>query len=249
MRSLILCLGMTAALPAQTPPQPPQIPQLRVPKGGFLGIGLQEVNADRARALKVPSDTGVEITRILPDSPADRAGLKAGDIVLQLNGMKIEGLEQFSRIIRDTPTGKDVKLDVFRSGATQSIVVKVGQHPAPQILITPDMTQGPDVLRVFPGLRSPMLGVEAEALEGQLAQYFGVANGVLVRGVSKGSAAEKAGIRAGDVIVRIDEAKVATPADISMRLRTLAGKAVPVALMRDRHEMTVMVAIDPPDGR
>jgi serine protease Do len=90
--------------------------------------------------------------------------------------------------------------------------------------------------------RSTILGIEAEALDGQLGEFFGVKEGVLVRTVNKGSAADKAGIRAGDVIVRVDDAKVATPADISAHLRGLRGRSVSVVVVRDRKEINVMLS-------
>ena len=108
----------------------------------------------------------------------------------------------------------------------------------------------PDLPHTFMQMRSSILGVEAESVDGQLAQYFGVKEGVLVRSVSKGSAAEKAGIRAGDVIVKIEDAHIATPSDISNRLRMLHGKPVPVVLMRDRKELTLTLTIaDDDPGR
>jgi serine protease Do len=239
---LTLMLAAPAWLPAQGPP-PPIRP---LPGGSYLGIGIQEINADRAKTLKLPQDAAVEITRVGTGSPADKAGLKTGDVVLQYNGVRVEGIEHFSRMVRETPLGHDVKLEILRNGAPQTVTAKIGQHPAPQGFPFPDgfgfpLPDGP---RIFQGWRSPMLGVEAESLDGQLAQYFGVSQGVLVRAVMKGSPAEKAGIKAGDVILRVEDAKVATPADISGRLRALGGKSVPVALMRDRKELTVTVAVE-----
>jgi len=105
----------------------------------------------------------------------------------------------------------------------------------------------PDLPRTFMQLRGSVLGVEAESIEGQLAQYFGVKEGVLVRSVSKGSVAEKAGIRAGDVMIKVEDAHIATLADISSRLRTLHGKSAQVVLMRDRKELTVTVAVPEED--
>jgi serine protease Do len=105
----------------------------------------------------------------------------------------------------------------------------------------------PDFPRSFMTWRSLVLGIEAEALDGQLAEYFGVKEGVLVRSVTKGSAADKAGIKAGDVITRVDDSKVATPADISGRIRSVKGKQAPVVVMRDRKEMTLSVAVDDDD--
>jgi S1-C subfamily serine protease len=105
----------------------------------------------------------------------------------------------------------------------------------------------PDLPRALMQLRSSSLGVEADSIDGQLAQYFGVKEGVLVRSVSRGSAAEKAGIRAGDVIIKIEDAHIATPGDISTRLRTLHGKSVAVVVMRDRKELTVTLAVSDDD--
>jgi serine protease Do len=235
---------------SQAPPPPPPATPARVftvpPGGSYLGIGIQEMTAERAKALKLPEVAGVEITRVGPDSPADKAGLKSGDVVLQYNGVKVEGIEQFSRLVRETPVGREEKLDIFRNGAPQTVTVKIGQHPA-----LPGFPDGfgfrlPDVPRVFPGMRSPMLGVEAESIDGQLAQYFGVNEGVLVRSVMKNSVAEKAGIKAGDVILRLDDMKVASPADISARLRSARGKVVMVTLMREHKETALPVDVPEP---
>jgi serine protease Do len=228
---------------APQPPSPPAVPSrfMITPPGSYLGVGIQEITGDRAKALKLPSDTGVEITRVAPDSPAEKAGLKSGDVILQINGIKVESLEQSSKLVRETPVGREVKLEVFRGGASQTIVAKVGEHP--QIPGIPDGIgfRMPDVPRVIMGLRSPMLGVEAESIDGQLAQFFGLSDGVLVRTVMKGSAAEKAGVKAGDVIFKVDDVKVATPAEISARLRAAHGKPIPVVLMRERKEMSLTV--------
>ncbi|MDP8991055.1 MAG: PDZ domain-containing protein, partial [Acidobacteriota bacterium] len=135
MRSAILIA--VAALPwwamgqAPAAPQPPGVPSrfLVTPPGGYLGVGIQEITGERAKALKLPSDTGVEITRVAPDSPAEKAGLKSGDVVLQINGNKVESLEHASKLVRETPVGREVKLEVFRNGASQTITAKAGEHP------------------------------------------------------------------------------------------------------------------------
>jgi len=245
--AMLLALPFGARGQAPAPPFPPAPPAtaarvFMAPAGGsYLGVGIQEVTPERAKELKLPEAAGVEVTRVGPDSPADKAGLKAGDVVLQYNGVKVEGIEQFSRLVRETPVGRDQKLDIFRNGATETVTAKIGPRPAP-----PGFPDGfgfrlPDVPRVFPGMRSPMLGVEAESIDGQLAQYFGVTEGVLVRSVTKNSAAEKAGIKAGDVILRLDDMKVVSPADISARLHAARGKSVMVALMRDHKELVLPV--------
>jgi serine protease Do len=93
--------------------------------------------------------------------------------------------------------------------------------------------------------RSTILGVEAEALDSQLAQFFGVKEGVLVRSVVKGSPAEKAGIRAGDVIVRVDDTKVATPREVTSAVRgAKSRKTVNLTAVREKREMNFPVPVE-----
>jgi serine protease Do len=231
-----------------------QTPRPMVAGGSYIGVMMQEVDSERAKVLKLHEAGGVEITVVEPDSPAEKAGLKVGDVVLKYNGLRVEGMQQFAHMVHETPPGREVKIDISRAGAPQSVTVKVAQRKAPHMEMgeMPPMPERldihiPDLPRGFMTLRSSVLGVEAESIDGQLAQYFGVKDGVLVRSVLKGTAAEKAGIRAGDVIVRIDDARVATPADISGRLRTLHGKAASVVLMRDHKELTISVTISDDD--
>jgi serine protease Do len=248
MRSLIL-IGMCSVLSvAQTPRA------VVVGGGSYIGVMMQEVDSERAKALKLHEEGGVEITVVEQDSPAEKAGLKVGDVVLKYNGQRVEGMQQFARMVHETPAWREVKIDISRAGVAQTVIVKVAQRKTQHMEMgeAPQMPERfdihiPDMPRGFMTLRSSVLGVEAESIDGQLAQYFGVKDGVLVRSVLKGSAAEKAGIRAGDVIVKIDDARVATPADISGRLRTLHGKAASVVVMRDHKELTVSVSISDDD--
>ncbi len=220
----------------------------------YLGVNLAEVNADRARELKLKEPYGVEITRVEEGSPADKAGLKAGDVVLEYNGHSVEGMEQFGRLVRETPPGREAKLLVSRGGANQTITATLGTRKArtiggntfpgvefPEIHI-------PDIPQIFTAWRSPMLGIEAESLGSQLAAYFGVKDGVLVRLVIKDSAAEKAGIKAGDVITKIDGIGVTTPNEVSSAMRSASSnKMFSVELVREHKEMSLSVNIE--DGR
>ena len=92
--------------------------------------------------------------------------------------------------------------------------------------------------------RSGTLGIEAESISAQLAEFFGVKEGVLVRSVIKGTAAEKAGIKAGDVITKVDTTKVSSPREITNVLRGKPDGTIPVTLVRERKEMTLNVAIE-----
>jgi serine protease Do len=222
---------------------------------------VEEIDSDRAKTLKLREEAGVEITRVEPDSPAEKAGLKSGDAILQYNGQRVEGMEQFSRLVRETPAGREVRLDLFRNGAPQTVMVKLAAHRPGVSMFNSTFNSGalsaptamprgsfefqmPDMPRSFMSWQSSMLGIEGESLEGQLAQYFGVKEGVLVRSVVSGSAAEKGGLKAGDVIVRVDDSKVTTPTDVTSRLRALRGKQVAMVVMRDHKEVALTVTVE-----
>jgi serine protease Do len=254
MRTTILVLGLTAAAFGQT--MAPRAMKASPGGSSYIGVMVQEIDGDRAKELKLREEYGVEVTRIEADSPAEKAGMKVGDTIQQYNGQRVEGMEEFKRLVSETPAGREVKLDVVRAGAPQTMMVKLGQkhmtavfstvHPMPAPA-APFELRMPDIPRSFLSWKSSVLGVDAESLDGQLADYFGVKEGVLVRSVTKGSAGEKAGIKAGDVITRVDDSKVATPADISGRIRSIHGKQLSVVVMRDHKEMTLSVAVDDED--
>lgn len=220
----------------------------------YLGVNLAEVNADRARELKLNQTYGVEISRVEEGSPADKAGLKPGDVVLEYNGQRVEGMEQFGRLVRETPSGREVKLTISRNGAAQTIAATVATRKAKTVagsffpgVEIPEI-HIPDIPQVFTTLRSPMLGVEAESLGTQLAGYFGVKEGVLVRSVMKDTAAEKAGIKAGDVITKVDGSTVSTANELSSAVRSASSKKTfPLELMREHKEMTINVTVE--EGR
>jgi S1-C subfamily serine protease len=106
----------------------------------------------------------------------------------------------------------------------------------------------PDIPQIFTTMRTARLGVEAESLGPQLAEFFGVKEGVLVRSVLENTAAQKAGIKAGDVITKVDGTPVTSPTELSGAVRSAsAKKTYSVELMRDRKPQTVSVTVD--DGR
>ncbi|MCX6636269.1 MAG: PDZ domain-containing protein, partial [Acidobacteria bacterium] len=183
--------------PAPDPPAPPRPPAalgaeieraVRLSLGGsFLGVGVAEVDAERAKALKLKEERGVEITNIEEGSPAAKAGLQKGDVVLEFNGQRVEGTEQFVRLVRETPAGRQIKLSVNRGGVAQTVAATVEQRKLtgrsggfvmPRISIPEIHVQMPDIPTAMMSWRSSMLGIEAESISSQLAGYFGVKEGV-----------------------------------------------------------------------
>ena len=94
----------------------PPAPRIATGAVSFLGVAIQEIDSDRAKALKLPEEAGVEVTRIAPDSPAEKAGIKTGDVLTQYNGQRVEGMDQFSRMVRETPSGREVRIGILRNG-------------------------------------------------------------------------------------------------------------------------------------
>jgi serine protease Do len=245
---------------------------LRPAETPYLGIGVRDIDPDSAKKFNLKEVRGTEVTSVTADSPAAKAGVSIGDVILQFNGQNIEGGEQLSRMVRETPVGRQVHLGVWRNGALQTLAATVEASKGPQVFafsnngpwqtINPDeMRQMQEQLRGFnmpdmsgmPGMgmgmpsNAPMLGIVGEALaqERQLAEFFGVESGVLVRSVNRGSAAEKAGIKAGDVVLKVDDSHVGTSRDITMALRHARGKkTVGVVVMRNHKEMNITVTIE-----
>ncbi len=269
----LLMAGHLAAGYQPEPPDPPALPEevqgdffpgLHPSSRSFLGVGVTEIDSERAKALKLDEEHGVEVTKVVADSPAAKAGVKTGDVVLEYNGQKVVGTEQFVRLVRETPIGRSVRLLLGRDGKTQTITATIASRKQQQARVfamppgkdwarlgeeTESLNElqfrMPDIPKAFMSWRTSVLGVEAESVEAQLADYFGVKEGVLVRSVLKDSPAEKAGLKAGDVIVRVSETKVATPRDVSSAIRTARSKKTfPVTVVRNRKEMTLTITVE-----
>jgi serine protease Do len=246
-----------AAPPA--PPEPPAVLGFSTTESrSYLGVGVTEIDSERSKALKLKEELGVEITRVDEDSPASKAGLKNGDVVVEFNGQRVEGTEQFVRLVREIPPGRSVKVVVWRGAERVTVSAVIGNRRTARAWTSGQLNVRvpevevilPDIPRALMSWRSGMLGVEAESLDGQLATFFGVKEGVLVRSVTKGTAAEKAGIKAGDVILKIDDTKVSSPREITSAIRTArTKKTFPVVVMRERKEVSLSVTMEPEPER
>jgi serine protease Do len=236
--------------------------------GGYLGVGVAEVDDERAKALKLKEDHGVVVMNVDPDTPAAKAGMKESDVILQFNGQRVEGVDQFMRMVRETPPNRKVTLQISRNGALQTVTVSMGAR-SPQMFIDkfdqfkmPDMSNMPDLSNLpkvppvppIPNFKMPEIprpsvgwaarsvGIEVVSLNSQLAEYFGVKQGALVQWVSKSSPAEKAGIKAGDVVTKVNGNTVTSPHEIARLVRgDREGNPVPFSVVRNHKDLTVTV--------
>jgi serine protease Do len=215
----------------------------------YLGIGVVDVTDERAKVLGLKEPQGVEVTRVTEDAPAFKAGIKRGDVILEFNGQHVEGGEQFVRMVQETPPGHKAAMQVWRNGTSQWISATIGSKqefpfvvpsvPFPPFPPTPPMI--PDTPHDMLSWHNTALGIETEALNSQLAEFFGVKEGILVRSVTKGSAGDAAGLKAGDVITRIDGQVVASPRNIAPFLRK-SGNVI-LTVVRNHKELTLNVKV------
>jgi serine protease Do len=231
----------------------------------WLGVESQEISSEKAKELKLPAERGVLLERIVPDSPAAKAGLKDNDVITEINGQRVEGAAQFRRMIHEIPAGRSVQFTVWRDGRAQAVSVTLGKSEdhsnmwfktvprafsfqLPKIEM-PEMDM--EGFAVLAGSR-PRLGIDAEDLSGQFGAYFGAPDGegVLVREVNTGSPAEKAGVKSGDVITSLNGERIRSLGDLREKL---AGKrdekSVKLGVLRNKSEVSITVELPPPPSK
>ena len=212
-------------------------------KRGWLGVGVIEVTAERAKALKFTADTGVEVTHVEENSPAAKAGLKEHDVILEVNGQKVDDTGEFVSTIGETAPGSKVALTVWRSGARQNVAATLGARPLRFMTLNgPVEVWSATPTTPFMTGQAPLVGFEGETLTAQLAAYFGVNEGVLVRTVTEKTAASKAGLKAGDVIIKVSGTPVSSTREISGLIRAL-HKNVTFTVMRNHKEVLLNVEL------
>jgi membrane-associated protease RseP (regulator of RpoE activity) len=226
----------------------------------YLGVDIADVTAERLSALKLKDEKGVEVTMVDQDAPAGKAGIKEHDVILTMNGTTVESGAQLRRMIHETPPGRIVSFGLSRDGQPMTVKVQLADKHKEFSFVSP---KGEDYHVNIPEIHIPDIdipsmnmvvvtqsarsGLMVENITPQLGDFFGVknGNGVLVRSVDKGSRAEKAGFRAGDVIVKVNNQAVHDTSDFSHAVRSRTGDSVNVGVMRDKKEQTLTLSLPP----
>jgi serine protease Do len=234
-------------------------------RGAHIGVTLEADDAKKAGAI---------IETVTPDSPADKAGMKAGDAIVEFDGERVRSVLHLTRLIQETPAGRSVAAVIMRGGQKVSVNVTPDRRtfgedslfryfetpraaratpPPPPRAPRPPLMMEPARPFDIPGLlrfSRGRLGVTIESIDDQLAEYFGVKEGVLVKSVQDGSAAQKAGIKAGDVITGINGAKVYDASDVNRTLERLeTGGEFTVEVVRDKKTQSLKGKIEEPAAR
>jgi S1-C subfamily serine protease len=253
-----------------------------VPDVQLLGLGGPEIGVTIRDGDK---GEGVIVNDVRNEGPASRAGLKAGDTIIEFDGEKVRSSRQLTRLVQESLAGRSAKIAVMRdgkrvdlavtpearaggewSGAFQGDMDKLRQElrelprqgdqfqfggnayrfrmPAPGQL---EMVPPEGWSRPFEGFLQPggRLGAAVQEMTPQLATYFGAKEGVLVTAVTEGSAAAKAGLKAGDVVTAVNDKGVKTSADLVRALSEAGDDAeVAIAILRDHKPMTVKATLE-----
>jgi serine protease Do len=164
---------------------------------GYLGAQIQSVDAKTARQFNIKVREGTIVHSVLPGSPAEKAGLEPGDVILTLNGDKIDAPTALQGVVEQLVIGKSCPLEIARDGKRQTLTVTIEEMPKEAAAVRPTDVEGERSGSTF-----DKPGMELRTLTKELSKQFGLkaATGVVVTGVQEGSVAEQAGIKPGDLI-------------------------------------------------
>jgi S1-C subfamily serine protease len=229
---------------------------------GYLGVDFREVDSGRATALRLRDTHGAEVVTVDHDAPAGKSGLKVHDVILQLDGQALDNPDQLRRRLHEMPPGRTVTLLVSRDGNPINLTVQLcdrtvlqqqawSQHfsvpepakPSGESFLGPSSPAGPAFLgTMIP--RALYVGADVNPVRTQLADYFGVKSGtgLLVESVDDQSPAARAGLKAGDVVVKVESEQMTSRNDWLKAIRNHRGQLVQVTVMRNKQEMTLTMS-------
>lgn len=261
---------IVAASPA--PPAPPATSVVYYGQSSWLGVSIADLSAAQAHAMGLASPNGALVKDVVPDSPAAKAGIEAGDVIVAFRGRPVIGVRQLSRLVRETPVHRTVAVRVVRARQPRTLRVTLAaanaavngawlggrgaeafafhMPPMPQIRVRiPPMPPMPPVPAMsqmdfhfaFTPQAAVELGMSVENIPGQLAHYFGDAadHAVLVRRVAPGSAAQHAGLHAGDLIVAVGGDAVSSSQSLAAALERHASHRFAITVLRHRRRLTL----------
>jgi serine protease Do len=200
---------------------------------GWLGVTIQEVTPDLAKSFGLKEKKGALVAQVSPGSPAEKAGIEQGDIILEFDGKKISEANDLPRIVASTPVGKSSDLKLSREGKVMDRSIKVGE-----------MNEKGEAARV--SSPQPSLGITVQNLTPEIAQELGLkkSGGVVVTQVESGSPADEAGIQTGDVIREVNRKPVKNADDFLERIQKIKGQDN-ILLFIQRGENRLFAAVKP----
>lgn len=209
---------------------------------GWLGVSVQDVTPQLAKQFGVEQPEGALVGEVIKGSPAEKAGLKRGDVIVSFNGEKVEDSGHLRNMAASTPVGNKVKLEIIRDKKKVPVEVTVGEMPK-------EVAGGKEGGAEAPGTSTALSGVTVQDLTPEAIDRLGLDKdtaGVLVTSVDSGSAADEAGLARGDVIMSINRKPVKNVRAYNGELRKL-GKGEPVLLLINRQGAVLWMSISTGD--
>ncbi|MGO2133088.1 MAG: DegQ family serine endoprotease [Halomonas sp.] len=204
---------------------------------GWLGVMIQPVSRDLAESFGMKEPEGALVSDMDPEGPAARDGLEAGDIILEVNGKRVDSSETLPRLIGGIDPGEKVELTVMRDGERESLTITLGSWPGAE--------QGAGSKGSAEDSAPARLGIKVQALDEQVLRDLKIEGGVRVTEVGRDGAAARAGIRRGDVLVNIAMQPVKNPEQLVELIGELPeGQSVPVRLYREGRSYYVALRLD-----
>jgi serine protease Do len=201
---------------------------------GWLGVGIQPVTPELAKSFGRTETTGVLVSSVTEGSPAERAGLKTGDIITDYDGRKVERASDLPRAVAGTPVGRDVKLNVVRDGKSMTLTARVAALDAKEAAESGDSGEK----------AKPALGLAVQPLTPALAQQLGVraTQGLVVQNVMEGSPAAEAGFERGDVILEVNKKPVKSVSELRESVAK-NGKGSPMLFRVQRQDASLFLTV------
>jgi serine protease Do len=174
---------------------------------GLLGVGIQDLNDDLAKQFALTGTSGALVTSVSPDSAAEKAGIKVGDVIIRFNGKEIQNIRDLRNRVGGTAPGTKAKLDVMRGGKELALAITVGA-------VSADAANSEEASEGTPE-QATKLGLSFQTLTPELAQRFGLSDkaGVLISAVDPGSPAAQVGLQEGDLVVEVNHKPVTKAGD------------------------------------
>jgi serine protease Do len=215
----------------------------------MIGVRLDDVTAEQAKTLKLDKTEGALVASVNPNSPAAAAGIHEKDVITYFDGERVRSARHLTRLVQDTPAGREVALAVIRDGRRVDLRIRPeeGSWFDPRFGETIDglmqgVRESVDDVRGSVGVRSRgRLGAAVQDLTGELPEYFGVKSGVLVTSVRPDTPAAKAGLKAGDVITAVDGKSIGNRRDLVSAIPD-SGE-IGVTVVREKKELTLRVSL------
>ena len=238
-------LALTAFVGAAYAGPSDETQQKEKAQNGWLGVQIQDITPQLRRSMDLKSRDGALVSEVVDDSPADSAGLKEKDIILQFDGKDIGDTEDLQKAVGATKPGTKVTIVVLRKGEKKTLQVTIGKYPRKRetVVVAP---RAPGRIAILGG-RFHAQGLTLSELNEQLAQSFDVpeGKGVLVWEVEKNSAADKAGLKAGDVITQVGKKRVDEVRDVFRALDAFdEGEKVDVEIVRKGARKTLTIEVE-----